>query len=342
MGITLKQIAEIAGVSRGTVDRALHGRGRVNPEVAQQILDIANKFGYRPNRMGRALALAHKNIRIGVVVQSSETPFMKMVIDGILQASSELHELGAEVMIEYLESVNIEHILLAIDRLIAQGVQALALTATDDISLRLRINSLVEDRKIPIITFNSDILGTNRMCFVGLDNIRSGRTCAGLMSLALRDGGKVLPITGHLTNFAHKQRVIGFLDECESNLTNIKVLPLQPCFDKDDYAYELTMHALHEHPDLRGIFVAANGQSGVCRALLDANAKSQICLITYDLTPQNRKNLLDGNIDIVIGQGAIQQGYQPPILLYNYLLNSKVPEQEFLYTDILIKTKYNL
>ena len=41
MAVTAQQIAELAGVSRGTVDRALHNRGRVNPEVSARILQIA-------------------------------------------------------------------------------------------------------------------------------------------------------------------------------------------------------------------------------------------------------------------------------------------------------------
>ena len=37
MAITLNQIAEICGVSRGTVDRALHNKGNVRPAVAERI-----------------------------------------------------------------------------------------------------------------------------------------------------------------------------------------------------------------------------------------------------------------------------------------------------------------
>ncbi len=342
MGVTLKEIAEIAGVSRGTVDRALHGRGRINPEIADRILKIANELGYRPNRMGRALALSRKNLCIGVIVQSSETPFIQMVIEGIQRAKTELHELGAELHVEYLESVSLESVLHAIDRLLAQDMQALALLPTEDPILRDRLNDLTHEKNIPVITFNSDMSDINRLCFVGQDSFRSGRTCAGLIAMTLRGGGKVLPITGHLTKLASKQRVDGFLSECKQYYTNIEVLPLQTCFDKDAYAYELTMHALQEHPDLSCIFTASNGQSGVCQALIDAKRKAQVFHITYDLTPKNREHLLAGNIDISIGQGAFQQGYQPPILLYNYLLNGTYPENEFMYTDILIKTKYNL
>lgn len=37
MAGTIRQIAQLAGVSRGTVDRALNRRGRISPEVAERI-----------------------------------------------------------------------------------------------------------------------------------------------------------------------------------------------------------------------------------------------------------------------------------------------------------------
>ena len=43
MPVTVKQIAELAGVSRGTVDRALNGRGNVRPEVEKRILELATQ-----------------------------------------------------------------------------------------------------------------------------------------------------------------------------------------------------------------------------------------------------------------------------------------------------------
>lgn len=51
MAITLNQIAEICGVSRGTVDRALHNKGNVRPAVAERIKAVANEYGYTPNRL---------------------------------------------------------------------------------------------------------------------------------------------------------------------------------------------------------------------------------------------------------------------------------------------------
>ena len=74
MAVTLQQIAEAAGVSRGTVDRALNNRGRIRPEVEERIKRIAREMGYQPSRAGRALAMAKRKIRIGVILQYMETP----------------------------------------------------------------------------------------------------------------------------------------------------------------------------------------------------------------------------------------------------------------------------
>ena len=83
MGVTIRQIAEAAGVSRGTVDRALNNRGRIRPEVAERIQKIAAEMGYRPNQLGRALSMSKNNIKIGVIVQACETPFMNDVLEGV-------------------------------------------------------------------------------------------------------------------------------------------------------------------------------------------------------------------------------------------------------------------
>ena len=78
MAITAQQIAELAGVSRGTVDRALHNRGRVNPEVAARIRQIATELGYKPNLVGQALVRSKQGAKLGVILQSTETPTMRL------------------------------------------------------------------------------------------------------------------------------------------------------------------------------------------------------------------------------------------------------------------------
>ena len=53
MAVTIKQIAEMCNVSRGTVDRVLNHRGRVSEETIQKVNDAVEKLGYKPNTFGK-------------------------------------------------------------------------------------------------------------------------------------------------------------------------------------------------------------------------------------------------------------------------------------------------
>lgn len=73
---TIREIAELAGVSRGTVDRVLNHRGSVNAATAALVNDIAKKLDYKPNRAGIALAAQRKMVRIGVVLFDTGIRFL--------------------------------------------------------------------------------------------------------------------------------------------------------------------------------------------------------------------------------------------------------------------------
>ena len=111
MAVTAQKIAELAGVSRGTVDRALHNRGRVNPEVAARIQKIAAELGYKPNLVGQALVRSRQGAKLGVILQSTETPTMQIVQAGVRRAADELRASGGEVLLRELRGLDDELLL---------------------------------------------------------------------------------------------------------------------------------------------------------------------------------------------------------------------------------------
>ena len=54
--LTLKQIAELAGVSRSTASRVLNGRPGVRAEVRERVLKLMHDHGFRPDPVARSLA----------------------------------------------------------------------------------------------------------------------------------------------------------------------------------------------------------------------------------------------------------------------------------------------
>ena len=118
MGVTIQQIAEATGVSRGTVDRALNNRGRINPEVAGMIQKTAEELGYVHKARKRTNGNKKKK-KIGVITQLAKSSFMLEITRGILTAKKEMEELGMEVIVKEKESVLEKEQLEAIDELFA-------------------------------------------------------------------------------------------------------------------------------------------------------------------------------------------------------------------------------
>ena len=95
MAGTIREIAEIAGVSRGTVDRALNKRGRINPEVAERILKIADEMGYVPKRVKKAAK--KQPVKIGIVTQLTNKSFMIPIKKGIEDAALVAGQTGVDI-----------------------------------------------------------------------------------------------------------------------------------------------------------------------------------------------------------------------------------------------------
>lgn len=345
MAVTIQQIAELAGVSRGTVDRALNNRGRINPEIAAKIEKIADELGYVPKHRRNEEKQAPWSgpvKKIGVVTQLSQSSFMIQVNRGIKDASKKLADRGIEVLVRENASVDEAQQMQSIAELEECGIDALALMPVDCDTVRRKINELTEEKGIPVVTFNTDIVGTKRSCFVGLNNRRSGQAAAGLMGVMMRGKGKVLVITGYFSNSAGSRRVDGFVEELKNSFPDMELVGVQSSFDQTDEVERIIMNSMSVFPDLEGIFVASGGQAGVKRAFDKLDLGKRPYVIIYDLTPKNEKALMEGTVDFLIDQEGYEQGYRALSILSDMLKKGRGPEREYMYTEIRIKTKYNL
>lgn len=343
MRVTLNQIAEAAGVSRGTVDRALNNRGRINPEVASRIVEIAKEMGYRRNLAGRALALSKTNLRIGVLVQAAGTPFIKRVLEGIKDARAQVREFGFEVIIKTVQNIDPDQALCKLQELSEDGCSGIAVMPSEDVEFVELVNRIAE-RGIPVVTFNSDLEDSKRQCFVGQDSVQSGRVAAGLMGQILCPNSSVLVISGHPDFESHRSRAEGFIHEISAIRPDLDILPV--CYARDDEkkAEDIAFQALIGKKDEKGlgIYLAAAGLEGASRGVRKANASRPVKLISNDLTDQNIRLIKSGEADFLIGQDPHIQGVEPVMILFRQLFENKPARVTPLYTDITIKTRYNV
>ena len=341
MNITIKEIAKLADVSRGTVDRVIHGRPGVKPDIRKKVLAILKDFNYQPNLAGKALVQSRRNIKIGVVLSPDFNPFVEEMKKGIADEAEKISAFGVELDIEVIRAFDSSEQLAVLETLCEKDVSAIAIVPVDDESIRIRINEIVEGG-IPVVTFNSDLPGSRRLCFVGQDNFRAGRTQGALAHILLREISepKIAIITSTLHLACHKERVDGFqkkLSEC----TNFQVVACEENFDMDDVAFTLTSKYLETSPDLSLIYLTGGGIAGVARALERKNTGKFVRVLCHDLIPESRQLLYTDRIDAVIGQDPYNQGCLPIRILFDYLFMAKKPTNECIYTNIEIFTSEN-
>ena len=82
--VTLKDVAEEAGVHTSTASRALNPqtRGVVNPETVERVLEVAERLGYRPHPMARGLR-TNQTMTVGMVIPDVENPLFGPIIAGV-------------------------------------------------------------------------------------------------------------------------------------------------------------------------------------------------------------------------------------------------------------------
>lgn len=342
MAVTIKQIATAAGVSRGTVDRVLHNRPGVKPEIAEHVRKIANSLGYFPNRAGKMLAARKQPIKIGCFLPGVGNLFFDDVIKGYRKAEAELADFGISLVIKSISGFDEQEHINSINYLVEQGCSALCLSTIDIPKIHDLVNQLV-DSGIPVVAVNTDLSHTKRLCYVGCNYLEAGSTAAGLLSLmSPKETLNLLIVTGSLHMKGHNDRIRGFASTLRKKSVPYRLIDVFESQDNDEHAYEMAMKVLTKHPEINCVFIAAAGVIGVCRAIEQLSLEHKLIVVSYDEIEPTRQLIRKGVIDFTIGQEPVEQGYRAIQILFNYFISDKRLSPEDHITKTVIKIKENL
>lgn len=345
MAVTIKDIASVAGVSRGTVDRVLHNRAGVNSEVAQKVRRIADELGFVPNRAGKILAARKQPISFGCLLPDIGNPFFDDIIAGFHRAERELADFGVSVYIEHIKGFEPETHIGTIEKLGAMHFSGLCIATMDIPEVQYAIQKLICEG-IPIISVNTDIPDTDRLCYVGPDYANGGNTAAGLLSLITTVPLRLLIATGSFHIRGHNERMKGFIQGLQNRLTPYTVMHTFESLDNDEHAYQKTLEALQRYPSVNCIFITAAGVEGVCKAVKEWHTKMRSVnkpyILSFDDIPVTKRLVRECFIDFTICQEPEQQGYTAISKLFSYLMDEKKRRPNDFITAPIIKIKENI
>jgi LacI family transcriptional regulator, galactose operon repressor len=341
----IKDIAELAGVSIGTVDRVLHKRGEVAKMTRKKVAKIARDLDYSPNFIAQALKTKKKINLVSLLPEpTDESAFWKKHPLGMQRAIDELDPFPVslnQITFELSDEVDFQKKTAEVLSIHPDGVILAPIFTSESTTF---CNNLAK-KHIPFVFVDGYIKDTQFLSYTGEDIFQSGRVAGQLTDMVTPENKDILiiSIARNLQNVHHlNKRIEGFLSYfTESGRNCREKINLSIPDPKSEKIKKEIYKALKKNPDITSFFISGS-KSYKIADFIASEGISSINLIGYDIHEQNVIHLKSGIIKFLIGQRPEEQTYKGVRKLFDYLSLNKVPEKiEYLPIDVVTSENVN-
>lgn len=341
--IRIKDIARLAKVSVGTVDRVIHNRGEVAEESYKRVMDILRETGYKPNLIARTLG-SHKSYRVAALIPNpDQDEYWQHTCNGVVSAREEWAQYGVLVEafhFDLYDKTSFEKQASALLNSVPDGILTAPIFHQEAVAFFRSCKKL----GIPLVTINNNIVEEPPQGFIGQDLYKSGRLGAELLHLNEDREGTyaILHVYDDIHHSLHlREKEKGFRDyfsEQQGTVNNTISLDLNHTHGP---TLERELTELLSRPDLRGVVVTTSKGAEIVSRLIARIGKNRLRFVAYDLLEQNIHFLNTGIIDFLINQNSRRQAFVGIGHVVNHLLFRKeIPPQQLFPLEII--TRQNL
>lgn len=341
--VRIKDIADLANVSIGTVDRVIHNRGQVSSATREKIRSLLDEHDYKPDMLASSLALK-REVRLAVVMPGSVNghAFWELPAKGVERAVEELAGYKLSVDPFYFDQFDRDDFVKRMKKFPFQdfhGVLFAPVFREDSINFITRC----EKNNVPVVLFNSLLEGAPYSSYVGQDAYHSGYVAAKLVSFGLEHRRDVAIInmsarTDHYAHLISREKGFRAFFELHSNrLDNLITIDLNGV---DENHFKSKLDETFDMHSIGGIFVT-NSRVYKVAEYLAGRGSMGVRLVGYDLLPESINYMKRDYIDFLISQKPEEQAFKGLSSLFNLVAFHREQEKE-QYMPIDIITRENL
>lgn len=339
--IRIKDIAILAGVSEGTVDRVLHKRGDVSVKSLEAVNKVLEEINYTPNLLARSLASKKQYRFVCLYPEHTSADYWHSIDMGFSQAASEF--LNHNVLIEkrfYNQFDPLSFVRISDEILLnlPDAVFIAPIFRQEALEFTIELKKL----QIPFSVFDSMVEEAEFVTYYGQNSFQSGYIAAKLLLEALPQKSQVLIIRTHRKGSVSNQTIYrnnGFIQFIkDNNLVDYYELINIELKDDDKVSnLEVLSQVFASHSNIKAAIVF---NSKVYRLAMDLVALNQtdVRLIGYDLLEQNVAYLKQGVVSSLIAQRPEKQAYLTVRdMCREIIFKQKVNRINYVPIDILMK-----
>ncbi|PJE26917.1 transcriptional regulator, LacI family [Pseudooceanicola antarcticus] len=318
---TIHDVARVAGVSLSTVDRVLNDREGVREKTRSRVMSAINSLGFERNIAAANLS-RKRRYRLCFILPDGQNSFMRVLEEDVAEeAAAALRDFTVieTRKVPAFDAGALAELLRSLD---PESVDGVAMVATDATIVRIAVREL-RARGVAVVTLVSDLPGSEKQGFVGIDNVQAGRTAGSLLGRFCRGRtGRIAMVSGSMLLRDHAERRLGFEQVLRSEFPDQTIIaPLEGLDDKDRVRDQLA-ERLAQDPDIVGVYSLGAGNRGVAEALSGLPAGRDVSVVVHELTRFSREALLDGSFDAVLHQNSRRE-VQGAIELLRRLLDGE-------------------
>lgn len=338
--LTIDEIAKLSGVSKGTVDRVLHNRGKVAEKSLQKVLKVLGENEYKPNLLARSLSNKKQQVITALIPNPAQDVFWENSYQGLMIAKNRYDSFGVTVEPFFFDVENKDSIFEIGKELLEANPDGLLIAPIFSYEA-IPLLKLAEEKEIPYIVYNNEVSGTQPMTFIGIDLKASGKVAAEIIDRFQHEEGFLAAM--HFYKEAEEnahllEKEKGFREYFSG--TNKKIQSYT--FEDPKYPGVIEqLKAIFNDPQLKGLFVTTSSTVPLLSNLILETGRKDICFVGFDMVGENEKYLTSGVLDALINQNPNRQALLGIRLLVNYILFNQVPDRQYLF-PLEIITRQNM
>ncbi len=341
--MTIKEIAEKAEVSPGTVDRVLHNRGEVSEKTREKVMRIIEEGNYEPNLFARQLVLNREYSIATLLPVHKQEEFWALPERGINRSAEELKSFGVRNRFYLFEEENPSDFERVAGEVLKNKPDGLLLAPVIFEKAKW-LAGICDQEQIPLVVIDADIPDCTRLSAIGQNAFQSGKMAAKLLHLS-RYFSRIymVNITHRInsnSNQVFRERKRGFVAWFQEQAVLPELHEVNLNVEDKDFKKQLqALVSAFEEND--SIFVPDSKIHLLAGEVSVQGKSGKVRMVGYDLVQKNKDYLKAGTIDFLINQNPELQGYLGIQSLYKFLV-LKQPVQNRVFTPIEIVTSENM
>lgn len=338
--IRIKDIAKMADVSVGTVDRVIHGRSGVSEASRKRVEEILKQLDYQPNMYASALASNKKYAFACLLPQHEEGEYWTAVEAGINDALVAYSDFNISISLSYYDPFVYRSFGDVAQSILMQNPDGILFAPTVPQHTKPFTDEL-NKRSIPYIYIDSNLRDQPALSFFGQNSHKSGYFAARMMML-LAAGEREIVIfrkinEGIVGSNQQERREIGFREYMLKHHPDCHIWELNLHAKRDSEDSLMLDDFFGKHPNVKN-GITFNSKVYVVGEYLLKQQKTDFNLMGYDLLERNVKCLKEGSVSFLIAQQPELQGFDGIKTLCDFLIFKKeVQRENFMPIDLLTK-----